>query len=273
MLNIENSNKYFNNGVKISRIIFLFFLLILSFKNTDVSFISVEPRKFLTEILLYGLFAALPYIAIGWKRDASIEQISFVVFITFIFFYVYSTLVEFSGINTYLNNVNIESFITPTKTPSKLLTPSSKPLTPSSKPLTPSSKPPTLSVAKNLSKKFEYTNLEKTLLSFSIIIIIILGYLAKVTHDWPVSLTQKDITIEILIFTILNTIPQIIIAINRNPSFDNIAKRLILSIIYYAPIYLMLQSGGFFTNIFSNTTENDINQIANLYESDESTSS
>ena len=220
MLNIENSDKYFNNGLKISRIIFLFFLLILSFKNTDISFISVEPRKFLTEILLCGLFAALPYIAIGWKRGASINQILFVVFVTFIFFYVYSTLVEFSGINTYLNNVNIESFKTPTKTPTP---------------------PTTLSVSKNLSKKFEYTNLEKTLLSFSIIIIIILGYLAKVTHDWPVSLTQKDITIEILIFTILNTIPQIIIAINRNTSFDNIGKRLILSIIYYAIIYLISQ--------------------------------
>ena len=143
MLNIENSDKYFNNGLKISRIIFLFFLLILSFKNTDISFISVEPRKFLTEILLCGLFAALPYIAIGWKRGASINQILFVVFVTFIFFYVYSTLVEFSGINTYLNNVNIESFKTPTKTPTP---------------------PTTLSVSKNLSKKFEYTNLEKTLL-------------------------------------------------------------------------------------------------------------
>jgi hypothetical protein len=244
MSNIDNSDTNFNNVINISIIVTLFFLLILSFKYADVSFISVHPNKFLTEVLLCGLFAAIPFIAIGLKRHATNKQIAKVVFIVFIFFYLFSTLVEFSGLNTYLNNVNID------------VSPSIKKLSPSS----------SISTPIKLNKKFEYTELEKSLLAITIIIIIVIGYLAYSIHDWPTYLRNKDIIIEIAIFTILNTIPQIIISSNRNSSLDNVAKRLIVSVVYYALMYGILQSGGFFTNIFSNTTDRENLEELNLSE-------
>jgi hypothetical protein len=248
MSNIEN----FNNGINISSILILFFLLILSFKNTDVSFISVNPGKFLSESIIWGLCAAIPYIAIGLKRGATNKQISSIVFIVFICFYVIHTLMELSGLNTYVNKSKIES---------KTI-------------LSPSPSPSRSQLSINPTKKIEYTDLEKCLLAFVIIIIIVLGYLAYITHDWPTYLTKKDIWIEIIIFTVLNTIPQIVITSNRNSSLDNIGIKIILSVIYYAIIYLILQSGGFFTNLFSNTADKDINEVVNFSEiSDLSTSS
>lgn len=247
MSNIDN----FNTGVSISGILFILFLLILSFKNTDVSFISVNPGKFLTESVLWGICAGIPYIAIGLKRGATYKQIASVVFLIFIFFNVIHILMELSGLNTYINNPVIDT--TTKLSPSSSLTP------------------------KNLSKKIEYTDLEKTLLALVIIIIIAMVSLSYITYDWPTYLTKKDITIEIIIFTVLNIIPQIIIISNRNSSIDSISGKIILSVIYYVLIYLILQSGGFFTKLFSNTNNSDINEVVNFSElsdlSDLSTSS
>ena len=236
MSNIEN----FNTAIYISSILILIFLIILSFKNTDVSFISVKPDKFLTESVVWGICAAIPYIVIGLKRGATNKQITSIVFVIFICFYVFHTLMELSGLNTYVNKSKIES-----KT---ILSPSRSQL-----PINPS-------------KKFEYTDLEKCLLAFVIVIIFVLGYFAYYTRDWPTYLTKKDIWIEIIIFTVLNTIPQIIITSNRNLTVDNIGVKIIISVIYYVLIYLMLQSGGFFTKLFSNTNNSDINEVVNFSE-------
>jgi len=238
MSNIEN----FNTGINISSILILFFLLILSYKNTDVSFISVKPDKFLTESIIYGICAAIPYIAIGLKRGATNKQITSIVFVIFICFYVFHTLMELSGLNTYVNKSKIESKTT----------------------LSPSRSQSQLPI--NPSKKFEYTDLEKCLLAFVIVIIFVLGYFAYYARDWPTYLTKKDIWIEIIIFTVLNIIPQIIITSNRNLTVDNIGIKIIISVIYYVLIYLMLQSGGFFTQLFSNTSDIDINESYDLSE-------
>jgi hypothetical protein len=77
-------------------------------------------------------------------------------------------------------------------------------------------------------------------------------YLALITHDFPKKLTWTMLFIEITIFSILNTIPHSLIAYNRKL---DVGKATGVSLIFYIVVYLVLQSGGFFTYIFSEEYE------------------
>lgn len=211
-LHIKKPNVWFENGANVSRVCLLLLLLILGFINADVSFIKNNPREFLTETILVSIFAAIPFILMAYNRYANKGKIISIVFIIFLFFFLFNTLMELAGLNGYLNGYKL--------------------------------------IERQQQNRI---GIIKSQLWFWIIVLIIgliMIYLSIITYDFPKSMIWNILLIEISVFSILNTIPQSIISYNRG---GNITYATSLSLIFYIGLYLILQSGGFFTHFLGSS--------------------
>jgi uncharacterized membrane protein YhaH (DUF805 family) len=208
-LKIKNPKVWFENGVIVSKVVFLILLIILGFINADISFVSKNPRDFLTETFLTALLAALPTILMAYNRGAKTEDIISATFITFFFFFLFNTLMEFAGLNGYLNGYDSDNEV----------------------------------------QKGRIEQIESQWWIWLIIVLVglVMIYLAIITHDFPKRMLWTILLTELAVFSILNTIPQSIIAYNRG---TNVAFATFLSLLFYIVVYVILQSGGFFTHIF-----------------------
>jgi len=225
-LKIKQPEVWFDNGVIVSKIIFLILLITLSFINVDISFLAKNPRNFLTESLLVGLFAAIPTFLMAYNRNGSKSIIISSVFITFLFFYLFNTLLELAGLNNYLNGVKEDD--------------------------------------NNRRQQDNIKKIESQSWIWMIIglVCIVMLYLAVIVHDFPESIIWKPLLIELAIFSVLNTIPQSVIAYNRH---SDVVFASVASLIFYTVAYFILQSGGFFTHIFGNATvETDSSDSSDL---------
>jgi hypothetical protein len=228
-LKIKKPNVWFEDGVILSKVIIMGLLLILAFINADISFIIDNPRNFLTESLLTGIMASIPTILIAYNRGSKKDDIISAIFITFFIFFLFNTLMEFSGLNGYLNGYK----------------------------------------STDIQQKERISKIENNWWIWMILVTIslIMIYLAIITHDFPKKMGWSVLLTELTVFSILNTIPQVFIAYNRG---SNIVIPTFVSLTFYIAVYVIFQSGGFFSHIFGDefnniyTTEKSSSESDNL---------
>lgn len=210
-LKIKKPEIWFENSVILSRVVFLVLLIILGFLNADISFISNNPREFLTETFLAAILAAIPTILMAYNRGTKTADIISATLITFSIFFIFNTLMEFSGLNGYLYGYNLD--------------------------------------LNNKIQKERIDAIESQWWVWMIVVIISLTmiYLSIITHDFPKRMLWTILLTELAVFSIFNTIPKSIIAYNRGA---NVVYATFISIIFYIVVYITLQSGGFFTHIY-----------------------
>ena len=95
----NKSSKLFGKGILISQIGLAIALLIVSFTNSDVSFIATKPKPFIGECILIGLSAVLSTLLISHYRGGVSKKTVDGIFITFLVFFILHMLMEMSGIN------------------------------------------------------------------------------------------------------------------------------------------------------------------------------
>lgn len=98
-LDSDRSAHIFEYGVIASKLILLITLLVVSFVNADVEFISEYPKEFLGEAIVVGGTTAIATAVIGLGRFASKATILNAMFIAFLVFFIFHILMEFSGMN------------------------------------------------------------------------------------------------------------------------------------------------------------------------------
>jgi hypothetical protein len=224
----------FERGVLVSKFLFIILLIVLSFINIDVTYIFNNPRNFLTESMMSGLFAIIPVIFMATNRGLKVGNMINAVLITFLFFFLFNVLMEFAGLNSYFNTTNEEK-------------------------------------ESDSNKKKVIKAVESQLWLWIIVLIVclVLSYLAYLEYDFKIFKNSDKFNwvlfvVEMTIFSYFNTLPQVLITRNRNA---NMTFSFFTTYAMFMIAYLVLQSGGFFTHLFSEHGEpNVIDASDNGYE-------
>jgi len=186
-------------------------LFILSFINAYTPFITKSPRKFLGEMVLVGVMAAVAFGFVGGVRGVPGLRLTSIMFMSFLVFSLFHVVMEFSGGNQVsVNAATVDGKIQKEK---KVLT----------------SRP--------------------SLIIFGIIALVILG-LALSVRDFDY-VTSSQLLFEGTVFAFLNAIPAIMIAVDRGERkpVDVIVGFLKMFGLFFTG-HIVLQSGGFYTSIF-----------------------
>ena len=189
-------------------------LFILSFINAYTPFITQSPRKFLGEMVLVGAMSALSFGFVGGVRGVpGLRLVSFM-FMAFLVFSLFHVVMEFSGGNQVsVNAANADGKIQKEK---KVLTS------------------------------------QASLTVLAIIALVILG-LALSVRDFAY-VTGSQLLFEGTVFAFLNAIPTIMIAVDRG---ERKPVKIIIDFMKMFGLFFVghfvLQSGGFYTTVFSDT--------------------
>jgi len=226
----NNAANNFEKVVLVSKFVFILLLIGLSFVNVDTSYIINHPKNFLTESFISGLFAVIPVVFMAVNRGLKTENIINAILITFLFFFLLNVLMEFSGLNSYFNtsyfntnNSNKEN-------------------------------------NNDRQKVIKLIQSEVWIWIIVLLVSIILSYLSYVENDFKIFSNNKDnfnwflFSTEMIIFAYFNSLPQVLITRNRN---GNMGFSFFTTFIMFIIVYIVLQSGGFFTNVFSENIEDE----------------
>jgi hypothetical protein len=189
-------------------------LFILSFINAYTPFITKSPRKFLGEMVLVGAMSALSFGFVGGVRGVpGLRLVSFM-FMAFLVFSLFHVVMEFSGGNQVsVNAANADGKIQKEK---KVLTS------------------------------------QASLTVLAIIALVILG-LALSVRDFEY-VTASQLLFEATVFAFLNAIPTIMISVDRG---ERKPVKIIIDFMKMFGLFFVghfvLQSGGFYTTVFSDT--------------------
>ena len=189
-------------------------LFILSFINAYTPFITQRPRKFLGEMVLVGAMSALSFGFVGGVRGVpGLRLVSFM-FMAFLVFSLFHVVMEFSGGNQVsVNATNADGKIQKEK---KVLTS------------------------------------QASLTVLAIIALVILG-LALSVRDFAY-VTGSQLLFEGTVFAFLNAIPSIMISVDRG---ERKPVKIIIDFMKMFGLFFaghfVLQSGGFYTTVFSDT--------------------
>lgn len=212
-------SQLFEYGVVGMKFAMLASLMGLSLKNTDVTFISKEPRKFLYESILVGACTAIPTAFIAHNRGVKKSEIFHACFLAFLVFFIFHILMEMSSMNNSeagksesddLDNLNYYVF-----------------------------------------NKWVYIIVLIVLIFMSGLAAMVVGTHWKTfTEDFKIN--KGIYGLEMLFFGFMSTVPFFFIAKNRNTDYHHVKKESWITFAMYSVLYVGLQCGGFFTNIFGN---------------------
>ena len=95
----------------VTKIIILFSLVVFSYIHADTSFISVNPKLFITESILSGLLIGLPFMWMMHNRGVPWISTIPVGLTCFTLFYLIHVFMEFSGANQQVDEATQSKFI------------------------------------------------------------------------------------------------------------------------------------------------------------------
>lgn len=209
----------FEHGVLISKFIVLVVLLVVSFVNANVEFIAKEPQKFLGEAMLVGTTTAVATAVIGLTRLASWSTILNAMLLAFMVFFIFHILMEFSGMNGLM--VVDETTLTEEQRAERAL------------------------IESNIKITAQVVGSVFALIGTGML------YMVYQVRDFKNFRTAKlSYLWEALIFAALSAMPSYLIDTNRGYKSDEAGLNLSKMVAMYGSGYLMLQAGGFFSNIF-----------------------
>lgn len=186
-------------------------LFILSFINAYTPFISQSPRKFLGEMVLVGVMAALSFGFVGGIRNVPGLRLASLMFMSFLVFSLFHVVMEFSGAN--------QASVDVTK------------------------------AGKNIQKEKRVLTSRPSLIVLGIIALVILG-LALSVRDFEY-VTSSQLLFEGTVFAFLNAIPTIMVSVDRGDRKPvNVIVGFLKMFALFFTGHIVLQSGGFYTSIF-----------------------
>jgi len=219
--------KFENSLLTIELFIFLV-LTIASLINKDLTFganKSLTDNKysvrFIIETILVGIGCALPFVYMKYTRDyqnASVFNMIILFICSFLFMAFVNILFQYSGFYSYMYGINI----------------------------VPEPKP---SLKKGLIDSILVSN--AVIIGFLILQIIIISVMVRNT-DIPAYNNQKfpSFILEIIIFGLANSLPTLLITINRIGYISTASiLRLLLSFVGFASLHTLLQISGFYKNL------------------------
>jgi hypothetical protein len=232
--------EFFEYGVLAAKFGLVGSLIGLSYKNADISFITQDPQKFLSESFAVGASTIIPTLLIAYNRLGGSDKTKLfnACFIAFLLFFLFNVLMEFSGINnsgsvTVLSDVSQQTFLNTYiwKTYNYVL----------------------IGLGfvgmMGLAYKIYRSHHPKNTL-----------YNPKINHpdNWANN-WQRYVT-EYILFGLSSAAPTYLIAKDRGVSTKDATVRTIMMAGAYSSVYLLLQTGGFFKSIFGPmpSTHNDI---------------
>jgi len=221
----KNASINFERGILVSKFLFIILLIILAFINIDVSYIFKNPRNFLTESMMSGLFAIIPVIFIATNRGLKLGNMINAILITFLFFFLFNVLMEFGGLNSYFNTTNEEK-----------------------------------ESDANKKKVIKAVESQVWLWVIALLVCLVLAYLAYLEYDFKIFKNSDKFNwflfvVEMAVFSYFNTLPQVLITRNRH---SNMPFSFFTTYAMFMIVYIVLQSGGFFTNLFSEHGEPNV---------------
>jgi len=211
----------FDQALLISKFILLITLLIFAFTNVNVEFISTNPRAFLDSGALVGGTAALASAIIAGSRLASVSTILNAALVTFLLFFVIHLLMELSGLYGQMP-VNEST-------------------------LTDAQKAQRAETAKNIQITTGITG--------SIVAIVAL---AMIPICWRVGgfknlkANRWQYLLELFAFSVLTAIPTMNIHTKHGGTIRSATVRTLLMAGGFGGLYIGLQAGGFFNEMFGN---------------------
>jgi hypothetical protein len=97
---ISNYKNMFEKGIVYAKILFVLLLVILSYVNSQTTFISNDPKLFLSNAIILGLSSALSFFVIAFNRNT--KNVTNVLIITFLFFFFFQVCREMSGYYAFM---------------------------------------------------------------------------------------------------------------------------------------------------------------------------
>jgi hypothetical protein len=211
---LSKADNQFELGILVSKFSIIFTLLLISYINSDTAFINTYPQDFLTESIIVGLSASFSTFILSYNRGNDTKSILNGIFIAFLLFFIFNTLMEFSGVNNM--------FIQDTK------------LNDSSQQKWLKSRQPIF----------------YTLIGLGGLVMSRLAFKVIEERGHFTNQNSTKCAIECILFGTINALPSILIASDRGDTKSNIAKGFGGSVVMYSGIYLLLEFGGFWDNIF-----------------------
>jgi hypothetical protein len=227
-----NSNEAFlgkyENSLLILQLFILLVLIIASIINKDLSFgknISLIDSKytvrFIIETIIVGIGCALPFVYMKWMRDsnnATIYNLSVLFIFSFVFMALLNILFQFSGLYSYIFGIGS--------------VPESK---------------------DNIKKGLIRSVLLSNIIIIGLIVLQIL-YISLVVGNTDIpAYTDNFIMLfgfELLIFAISNTLPTLLITIDRIGFFNNsIIFTILTSMIVFSILHTSFQMSGFYKHL------------------------
>lgn len=228
----EKSIHRFEYGVLASKFILLITLLVVSFVNANGIFIGEHPREFLTEAVTVGGTTALATAVIGISRFADTATILNAMFIAFLVFFIFHVLMEFSGMNLE------ESRVEPKEPDNPNLTEEDK------------------AKLKEKQEKEKHNLYWASTVAYGAIALITVIIFPLAIRVWDFKNFTKNKSIagkylfEMASFGLLSGAPIYMIDKNRNATNEAALMHSGKVMGIFSILYLGLQSGGFFSNIF-----------------------
>jgi len=210
----HGSRQAFETGVFGSKIVLIILLMILSFVNADVSFIKDNPRMFLSEAVVVGLSAGVPFTYIALNRGKELGDAVSLGVTAFLVFFLFHVVMEFSGQNQAMID---KSQLTKTE-------------------------------QKQQAVVEKVTKLKATKWIIGAVVVLMV-LLALVVHD--VDIGVSTMLKEALVMATCGALPTIMIARDRD---EKDGKKIATDFFTYFGMFfaghIALQMGGFYTHLF-----------------------
>ena len=97
---LSRYKKLFEKGIISAKILFVLILVVLSYVNSQSTFISNDPKLFLTNAIIIGISCTLSFFVIGFNRHA--KCMSNILIFTFLFFFFFQVCREMSGYYAFM---------------------------------------------------------------------------------------------------------------------------------------------------------------------------
>jgi hypothetical protein len=207
----QDAEAIFEGGVLVSKFAMLIGLLVISFINCDVAFLSTHPQSFLGECVMIGMSAVASTALLGSMRGANVGKIIQGMFIAFLVFFIFHLLMEMSGMNNVeTRNIN--------------------------------------KVDESQQKFLDKTVLSKYTIGAIGIGGAIMTLLSTKVEGLKNHSSKRN-AVEGCLFALINSIPAYFITKNRGEESHGAVVSMLKTSVLYGGVYLVLQNGGFFDHI------------------------
>lgn len=200
-----------------SKVLIMGLLFVLSMVNAHVKFVAEKPRKFLGEGLLIGSMSAIAFAFIALIRGVGTDKVLHISVISFLLFFVFHIFMEFSGFN--------QGAINPKKLGGKQ------------------------------QKQMEAFKSRPAIYVF-VILGAVMALVALINRDMTTgmgdNLSILQLSLEGLVFSVLNAMPTVMLAIDRGEKSGKkiVTDTAVMGAAFFVG-HVLLQLGGFYTSAFS----------------------